>query len=151
MLISAVRYTRGLELEARVYAETTGIAMGWLTDDVFRCGCWVCEFVVEGRLADTREATEREVHKLFFVLVEKNECLHWPKYLRYKDAPNEEVQLARQTLKRADDKSARLAKVVEPTPWELEPEAEDLVDTGAQLPEDVDDIGELCVPAEEVE
>lgn len=136
MLISAVRYTRGLDLDARVYAETTGIAMGWLSDNVFRCGCWVCEFVIERQLEGTKEDTERAVHSSFFVLVKKHKCLHWPKYLRYRESPNEEVQLARQTLKRAEEKSARLAKE-EDMPWELEPEADSLVDLGAQLPEDL--------------
>ncbi len=147
MLISAVRYTRGLDLEARVYAETTGIAMGWLADNVFRCGCWVCEFVIERKLSGTMAQTERAVHKAFFELVEKSECLHWPKYLRYKDAPNEheEVALARQTLKRSDEKNAKtragkaslFIAVEEAPPWELEPEAEKLVDRGAELPEDI--------------
>ena len=143
MLISSFRYTRGLDLDARAYAEVTGIAVGWLFDErkIFRCGCWVCEFVVElecrGKdplLVETATIAE------FEGLLTRYGCLHWNKYLRYRDGvenPGEEgpppdFMLARHTLRKAEERATKSSAKVEEPIWELE-------DTTADLPEDPDE------------
>lgn len=160
MLISAIRYTRGLDLEARVYAETTGIAMGWLeSGGVFRCGCWVCEFVVEIKQDSlkprVRAKAEEAVKKAFAAHVKNHQCLHWNKYRRYKATPNEEVALARQIIKRTDDRNVRLAKaegpqqIVEDLPWELDARADDIEDLPEAALEEILESNEPLVRTED--
>jgi hypothetical protein len=124
VLLSAFRFTKGLDLNARAYAEVTGIAVGWLRNEqrVFRCGCWVCEFVIEEMCGDRTPAIVQAATLTVFQLkVEKHGCLHWGKYVRYREeAPHEEFLFARNTLRKAAEKAeAEKSRVVEPI-WELE-------------------------------
>lgn len=132
MLISAYRYTRGLDLDARAYAEVTGIALGWLDNEkkTFRCGCWVCEFIVE-RSCDNHEArlVQATVVIEFEDQLDKYGCLHWYKYMRYhEEAPMPDFVLARQTLRRAATLRARGGAPVPEPIWELEVSDEELED-----------------------
>ena len=126
MLISSFRYTRGLDLDARAYAEVTGIAVGWLDGkrQVFRCGCWVCEFVVEVHCGDKDpQATQAGAIVQFEEQTARYGCLHWNKYMRYREeGPTSDFLVARQTLRKAEVKAAKSngkAPVEEPI-WELE-------------------------------
>lgn len=127
MLLSAYRYTKGLDLDARAYAEVTGIVLGWIDGNrIFRAGCWVCEFVVEQErgLHDMKTAQFGAIN-LFEVEVEKNGCLHWDKYMRYREeGPATDFLLARQTLRKSDERMAKAkasGRVLKEIPiWELE-------------------------------
>jgi len=85
------RFLAGIPILAHALLEVTGILIASVGDPPthFRCGCWVCGFVLEQPLPETNpEEIEQALQAALRQEVVRVGCLHYARYEEVTDSPH---------------------------------------------------------------